>query len=53
MCVFTPYDITKNTNQNNAENLLWNFYSTKQHAAMDDCEVYTDSDSSYYQFIII
>lgn len=53
MCVFMPYDITKHTNQNNAENLLWNFYSTKQHAAMDDCEVYTDSDSSHYQFIII
>ena len=53
MCVFMPYDITKNTNQNNAKNLLRNFYSNEQKYAMDDCEVYTDSDSSHYQFIII
>lgn len=53
MCVFRPYDITKNTNQNSTENVLWNFYSNEQYDAMNDCEVYTDSDSSYYQFIII
>ena len=53
MCVFMPYDITKYTNQNNGKNVLWNFYSTEQYTAMNDCEVYTDSDSSHYQFIII
>lgn len=53
MCVFRPYDITKNTNQEDARNMLWNFYSNEQYDAMNDCEEYTDSNSSHYQFIII
>lgn len=53
MCVFRPYDITKHTDQNTAKNLLRNFYSRDQYWAMNYCEVYTDSDSSHYQFIII
>lgn len=53
MCVFRPYDITKNTNQDNAKNICWNFYSNEQYGAMNACEEYTDSSSSHYQFIII